>query len=73
MSASRHDDADAGAGVPDESGTGDADILYSQVLAALWENARVARSRLPRPSAQELREVLREAEMLCLDLLEEPE
>ena len=49
------------------------DTLYREALAQVWENTRVAKAHLDRPTDAQVRSILQEAELLSLDLLEDPE
>lgn len=45
--------------------------LYQGALADLWDNSRVSRARLGKPTDEQVDSILQEAELLCLDLLED--
>lgn len=49
---------------------GGPDPLFESALAALWENSRVAKAQVERPTGDQVEAILQEAELLCLDLLE---
>ncbi len=45
--------------------------LHDEALAELWENSRVTKAKLDQPGDDQVRSILQEAELLCLDLLED--
>jgi hypothetical protein len=47
--------------------------LYEGALAELWENTRVTKAQFEHPSDAQVAAILAEAELLCLDLLEDAE
>lgn len=47
--------------------------LYRAALADLWDNSRVSKTRLERLTDEQIGAMLREAELLCVDLLEDSE
>jgi DNA repair exonuclease SbcCD nuclease subunit len=51
-------------------GPGGSGPLFEEALAALWENSRVAKAQVERPTDDQVEAILQEAELLCLDLLE---
>ena len=49
------------------------DTLYREALAKVWDNTRVTKAHLDRPTDPQVDSILQEAELLSLDLLEDEE